>query len=102
MSMYLFNIHILVVLVYNLDSFRFFETTGFQGCIGCIDCTHVAIAPPNKDPLNAHPEYIYVNRKGYHSVNVQLVDYLYYYIIYLVLVYKNKIYKIMFRYVIQN
>ncbi|KAL5236887.1 hypothetical protein ACI65C_004297 [Semiaphis heraclei] len=52
---------------------EFYETTGFQGCIGCIDCTHVAIVPPNKDPLNANPEYIYINRKGYHSVNVQLI-----------------------------
>lgn len=48
--------------------------TGFQGCIGCIDCTHV---PPSKDPLNTNPEYIYINRKGYHSINVQLVEYLY-------------------------
>lgn len=55
--------------------FRFYETTGIQGCIGCIDCTHVAIVPPIKDPLNAHSEYIYVNRKGYHSINVQLVKY---------------------------
>ncbi|XP_008178178.1 putative nuclease HARBI1 [Acyrthosiphon pisum] len=52
---------------------EFYETTGIQGCIGCIDCTHVAIVPPIKDPLNAHSEYIYVNRKGYHSINVQLI-----------------------------
>ncbi|XP_022160297.1 putative nuclease HARBI1 [Myzus persicae] len=52
---------------------EFYMATGFQGCIGCIDCTHVAIVPPSKDPLNANPEYIYVNRKGYHSINVQLI-----------------------------
>jgi len=59
-----------IVIFYN---FRFYMATGFQGCIGCIDCTHVAIVPPSKDPLNTNPEYIYVNRKGYHSINVQLV-----------------------------
>ncbi|CAI6369630.1 unnamed protein product [Macrosiphum euphorbiae] len=52
---------------------EFYETTGFQGCVGCIDCTHVAIVPPIKDPFNANPEYIYINRKGYHSINVQLI-----------------------------
>ncbi|KAJ8914226.1 hypothetical protein NQ315_003589 [Exocentrus adspersus] len=42
------------------------------GVIGFIDCTHVAIVrPPNNDPL--HPEHIYINRKNYHSINVQLV-----------------------------
>lgn len=42
------------------------------GIIGCIDCTHVAIFPPHiQDPL--HPEHLYVNRKQYHSINVQLV-----------------------------
>lgn len=42
------------------------------GVIGCLDCTHVAIVPPPKnDPLQ--PEHIFVNRKRYHSLNVQLV-----------------------------
>lgn len=40
--------------------------------IGCIDCTHVAIAPPPYQHPE-YPEHIYVNRKGYHSMNVQLV-----------------------------
>lgn len=38
---------------------------GMPGVVGAIDCTHVHIAAPT---LN---EDIYVNRKGYHSVNVQ-------------------------------
>lgn len=64
------TLFIFTIQIYN---FRFYATTGFQVCIGCIDCTHVAIVPPVKDPLNAHAEYIYINRKGNHSLNVQLV-----------------------------
>ncbi|XP_066585426.1 putative nuclease HARBI1 [Prorops nasuta] len=51
---------------------KFWVRHRFPEAIGCIDCTHVAIiAPPKSDELN--PEHIYVNRKGYHSINVQLV-----------------------------
>ncbi|KAH1003391.1 hypothetical protein HUJ04_003328, partial [Dendroctonus ponderosae] len=38
--------------------------------IGLADCTHVAIAAPTG---NEYPEHIYVNRKHYHSINVQLI-----------------------------
>lgn len=42
------------------------------GVIGCIDYTHAAIvAPPLDHPV--HPGYVYLNRKGFHSINVQLV-----------------------------
>ncbi|KAJ8915416.1 hypothetical protein NQ315_008306, partial [Exocentrus adspersus] len=45
---------------------RFHRKYGMPGIIGCLDCTHIAIVPPNSnDP--AHPE------KSYHSINVQLV-----------------------------
>ncbi|KAK4885857.1 hypothetical protein RN001_002128 [Aquatica leii] len=44
----------------------------FPGVIGCIDCTHVAIFPPHRDDEN-YPEHLYVNRKNYHSLNVQLI-----------------------------
>ena len=40
---------------------------GFAGVIGCIDGTHVRIQAPSLY------ENVYVNRKGYHSINVQLV-----------------------------
>lgn len=56
---------------------RFYRTTGFPGVIGCIDCTHVAIVPPTNNlnlVENQHPEYLYINRKNYHSINVQLVN----------------------------
>ncbi|XP_029178453.1 putative nuclease HARBI1 [Nylanderia fulva] len=51
---------------------KFWIKHRFPGVIGCIDCTHVAIVPPPKEDEN-YPEHIYVNRKGYHSINVQLI-----------------------------
>ncbi|XP_071652224.1 putative nuclease HARBI1 [Temnothorax longispinosus] len=51
---------------------KFWINHRFLGAIGCIDCTHVAIFPPPKEDEN-YPEHIYVNRKGYHSINVQLI-----------------------------
>ncbi|XP_023289986.1 putative nuclease HARBI1 [Orussus abietinus] len=51
---------------------RFWVEHRFPGVICCIDCTHVAIFPPSKDDQQ-FPEHIYVNRKGYHSSNVQLI-----------------------------
>jgi hypothetical protein len=38
----------------------FYESGGFPGVIGCVDGTHVRITAPS-----------FVNRKGYHSLNVQ-------------------------------
>jgi nuclease HARBI1 len=48
---------------------KFFEKYQFPGVIGAIDCTHVAIIAPTD------AENVYVNRKGYHSMNVQLVSF---------------------------
>ncbi|XP_028437867.1 putative nuclease HARBI1 [Perca flavescens] len=46
----------------------FFAIAGFPNVIGAIDCTHVPIkAPPGPN------EGDFVNRKGFHSVNVQMV-----------------------------
>lgn len=51
---------------------QFYEKYAFPGVLGAIDCTHVAIiAPPTEDPI--YPEHQYVNRKRYHSLNVQLM-----------------------------
>lgn len=44
-----------------------FEVGGFPCAIGCIDGTHVRIKAPSQN----EPDY--VNRKGYHSINVQAV-----------------------------
>lgn len=52
---------------------RFYEDFHFPGVVGCVDCTHIAIFPPNINDDQA-PEYIYINRKGYHSINVQIVS----------------------------
>ena len=46
---------------------KFYAMAGFPNVIGCIDCTHIRISGPH------HNEYEYVNRKGAHSINVQLV-----------------------------
>lgn len=46
---------------------RFFRKHNFPGVVGCVDCTHIAIVAPNED------EHIFVNRKNYHSLNVQLI-----------------------------
>jgi len=46
----------------------FYSKSKIPGIIGAIDCTHVAIQSPGNDDAE-----IYRNRKGYFSVNVQLV-----------------------------
>ncbi|CAH2013998.1 unnamed protein product [Acanthoscelides obtectus] len=46
---------------------RFMEARGFPGVIGAIDCTHVEILRPTLE------EHNYLNRKGYHSKNIQIV-----------------------------
>ncbi|XP_022182585.1 putative nuclease HARBI1 [Myzus persicae] len=50
----------------------FYNKFGIPGVIGVIDGTHVAIVPPNTAD-DVYPEHIYVNRKGYHSINTQLI-----------------------------
>ncbi|XP_028395313.1 putative nuclease HARBI1 [Dendronephthya gigantea] len=45
----------------------FYDMANFPGVIGCIDCTHIRIQAPH---LN---ENYYVNRKRYHSINVQAI-----------------------------
>lgn len=47
---------------------RFQMKFRLPGVIGCIDCTHVAIVKPS------HEEHLFFNRKGYHSLNVQMVS----------------------------
>lgn len=46
---------------------EFFRRFNFPGIIGAIDCTHVRILCPTLE------EHNYLNRKGYHSLNVQII-----------------------------
>ena len=46
---------------------KFYAMAVFPNVIGCIDCTHIRISRPHQH------EHEYVNRKGVHSINVQLV-----------------------------
>ncbi|KAL2086050.1 hypothetical protein ACEWY4_017109 [Coilia grayii] len=46
---------------------QFAAIAGFPNVIGAIDCTHVAIKVPSEG------EYAYVNRKHFHSINVQII-----------------------------
>jgi len=52
---------------------RFFNKYSVHNVVGVIDCTHVAIFPHSAND-EIYPEHIYVNRKGYHSINTQLVS----------------------------
>ena len=45
----------------------FYDKGGFPGVIGCVDGTHVKIQGPTEN------ENDYVNRKGFHSINVQAI-----------------------------
>lgn len=45
----------------------FYKMAGFPKVVGCIDCTHIKILAPTTN------EHEFINRKGVHSINVQLV-----------------------------
>lgn len=45
----------------------FKNTKGFPGCLGAIDGTHIKIARPKADAPG------YINRKGYHSILLQVL-----------------------------
>ncbi len=46
---------------------EFAEIAEFSSVVGCIDGTHVRILAPHENVAR------YVNRKGFHSINVQAV-----------------------------
>lgn len=52
------------------------ELFHFPGIIGAVDCTHVSIiAPPAYDVQ--YPGRVYFNRKGYASINTQIVIFIF-------------------------
>lgn len=55
---------------------RFYDRYGIPGTIGTIDCTHVEIVQPRNVPSensNRNRSMCYMNRKGYYTLNVQMV-----------------------------
>ncbi|KAJ8381660.1 hypothetical protein SKAU_G00024380 [Synaphobranchus kaupii] len=46
---------------------EFVRSFNFPGVIGAVDCTHIALRAPSVD------EHAYVNRKNFHSLNVQII-----------------------------
>ena len=47
----------------------FYHKSGFPAVVGAVDCTHVWL---DSSPVGEN-EHIYVNRKGWHSINVQYI-----------------------------
>ena len=52
---------------------KFQRIFGFRNIIGCIDCTHIKIPF-----LRTDEGELYINRKGYASLNVQVGSFSYY------------------------
>ena len=50
---------------------RFFAIAGFPRVVGAVDGTHIHL---HASKLGTDCEYTYVNRKGRHSINVQLIS----------------------------
>lgn len=57
----------------NLLFFRFRTKYHIPGVIGIIDGLQIGIFPPATND-NQFPEFVYVNRKGFHSINTQFVS----------------------------
>ncbi|XP_064419089.1 putative nuclease HARBI1 [Latimeria chalumnae] len=45
----------------------FYDASGMPGVLGAVDCMHIGIITPREEPL------LYLNRKGYYSINVEVV-----------------------------
>ncbi|XP_017486348.1 PREDICTED: putative nuclease HARBI1 isoform X1 [Rhagoletis zephyria] len=52
----------------NASKIAFYSKSGFPGVVGCIDGTHVRIISPKKEM-----QHLYLNRKGYYSLNVMIL-----------------------------
>jgi hypothetical protein len=47
---------------------EFYNIAGFPQVVGCVDCTHVPIKCPSGEQA-----LLYINRKGFYSMNIQVV-----------------------------
>ncbi|XP_049312592.1 putative nuclease HARBI1 isoform X2 [Bactrocera dorsalis] len=56
----------------NIVRTGFFTKYGIKSTIGAIDCTHVAIIAPASNNIE-RPLGLYLNRKGFYSINVEAV-----------------------------
>lgn len=60
----------------------FYQKFGFPNVIGAIDGTHIEICKPNRPDF-----FVYINRHGRFSINVQMVN------IYIFIIYKTRLYQ---------
>ena len=65
----------------------FFNLCGFPGVVDAADCTHV---PLDCAPLGNH-EYVFINRKEVHSINVQLICNTNYNILFITVLYSGSL-----------
>ncbi len=47
----------------------FHDIAGFPNVVGAVDGTHIRLQGPSRP----NQEFVYVNRKGYHSLNIQVI-----------------------------
>lgn len=52
----------------NIVKIQFYNLSGFPNVIGAVDCTHIRIQSPG-----GHNAELFRNRKGYFSINVQVI-----------------------------
>ncbi|XP_036341558.1 putative nuclease HARBI1, partial [Rhagoletis pomonella] len=50
------------------NKIHFYNKSGFPGVLGCVDGTHVHILAPEKEL-----QHLYINRKGFFSINALMV-----------------------------
>lgn len=65
-----FKIHLIITLFFHfLFILRFFLESGYPNVIGIIDGSHVGLSAVPREV-----EAGYINHKGFHSINIQIVS----------------------------
>lgn len=70
---YIYKGYYFIDYKYNSHLYRFFTNYHIPGVIGIIDGSQIGIFPPVTNNTQ-YPEFIYVNRKGFHAINAQFVN----------------------------